>query len=130
MAGGLASTDYDDLTARIWDVATGREIRRLNVRGRDVNAVCYHPDGRRSATVDADYTAKLWDVDTGQNVLTLPGHTGPLICVCFSPDGQRLATGGWDRTIKIWEAPRRQRRNERTGEGCRQTYRSGGVPDH
>jgi RNA polymerase sigma factor (sigma-70 family) len=90
-------------SAVLYDVATGKELRRFEGHTDWVPHVAFSPDGKILATGGRDTTAKLWDVATGQVMLTLTGHTGIVEFVAFSPDGRTLATASWDRTVKLWE---------------------------
>ena len=73
----LASGGGDD-TVRLWDVATGQEIRTMNVHTRDVHSVAFSPDGQTLASGSGDKTVRLWDVATGQEkgALTEPNRLG------------------------------------------------------
>ena len=48
----------------LWDVASGREVRTLTLKGHtsDVNSVAFSPDGKLLASVSSDGTIKLWNV--------------------------------------------------------------------
>ncbi len=54
--------DPQDPTIRIWDVATGRELRRLEGHRGSVNAVVFAPHGRTLISAGEDATALVWDV--------------------------------------------------------------------
>src|SRR5262249_30867372 len=61
----LLTTTGRDWTARLWDIDSGREIRRLwHPAGVRQAAVC--PDGRRAVTVCFDGFVRLWDLSTGR----------------------------------------------------------------
>jgi WD40 repeat protein len=49
---------WDD-TARLWDVATGREIRQFRGHSSSVDSVAFSPDGRWVLTGSGDGTARL-----------------------------------------------------------------------
>jgi WD40 repeat protein len=57
--GALVATGSLDGTAKLWDLATGRE--KLTLFGHDVvvNTVAFSPDGRFLATVSGDGTVAL-----------------------------------------------------------------------
>jgi WD40 repeat protein/serine/threonine protein kinase/DNA-binding SARP family transcriptional activator len=100
----LAVADVYGSVARVWDVATGQELRTLTGHTDDVNDVVFSPDGTRLATASTDTTAKVWDAETGEELLTLEGHDAFVFGVDWSPDGSRIATGSEDGTAKVWDA--------------------------
>ncbi len=57
----LASGSYDN-TIKIWEVATGKELRNLTGYYLPVNSVVYSPDGRYLASGSGDKTIKIWRV--------------------------------------------------------------------
>ena len=95
--GTRLATASGDKTAKVWDVASGREVRTLSGHTDAVYGVAFSPDGTRLATASWDKTAKVWDVASGREVRTLSGHTDAVYGVAFSPDGTRLATASWDK---------------------------------
>ncbi|NCS50466.1 MAG: protein kinase [Microcystis aeruginosa BK11-02] len=90
----LASGSWDN-TIKIWEVATGKQLRTLT-------GVAYSPDGRYLASGSWDDTIKIWEVATGKQLRTLTGHFSSVLSVVYSPDGRYLASGSGDDTI-IWE---------------------------
>jgi roadblock/LC7 domain-containing protein len=113
--GRLLATASDDRTARLWDAATGQEVRQLTGHTAAVTAAAFSPDGRLLATASTDETARLWDVATGQEVRQLTGHTGWVNAAAFSPDGRLLATASADRTARLWDAATGQEARRLTG---------------
>jgi WD40 repeat protein/serine/threonine protein kinase len=116
--GRRVLTCAGDNTARIWDVATGKEVRRLQgpkngppFADTTVVVAQFSPDGRRVLTVSAGAyafdghnistgyappVAVLWDADSGQRLARWQldtaecrSRTSP-IKVGFSPDSQRV----------------------------------------
>ncbi len=90
--------------AKIWDVATRKEL--LTLKGHtDINwGVEFSPDGTRVITSGSDGTARVWDTATGKLLLTLSGHTSTVVKARFSPDGKWIATAAKDGTTRLWDA--------------------------
>jgi len=93
-----------DTTARVWDVASGRELLKFEQHTNKVTSVAISPDGRHIVTGSTDQTARVWDATTGLQLAILKGHTNEVMAVAFSPDGLRIATGSADNTARVWNA--------------------------
>ena len=108
VAGGSS-----DKTARLWNVATSREISSPLRHETGVRTVVFSPDGRTLLTGSADGTARLWDVATSSQIRLFgdPG-SGPFCnrCAAFSPDGRTIATatrvyqGQTVDEVRLWDA--------------------------
>jgi mono/diheme cytochrome c family protein len=101
--GSQAASAGDDRTARLWDVATGRELRRFEGHSDEVTCVAFTPDGTRLLTGGRDRTLRLWAVRTGKELRRLRGHTDAVRAVAVSADGHRAATGADDGTVRLWD---------------------------
>jgi WD40 repeat protein len=101
--GRLLASGSGDKTIKLWEVASGREVRTLSGHTWGVTSVAFSPDGRLLASGSGDKTIKLWEVASGREVRTLSGHTEGVTSVAFSPDGRLLASGSYDDTIKLWD---------------------------
>ena len=91
-----------------WDLATGKELRRLQGtigRGRVLR---FSADGKLLATASTDWTGqtlvRVWDASSGREIHPLPAHDDHITCVAVSPDGSMIASGSADRTIRLWQA--------------------------
>jgi serine/threonine protein kinase/tetratricopeptide (TPR) repeat protein len=98
----VLSSGYD-ITVRLWDLATGLEIRQFVGHKGMVHGLAFLSDGQQIITSGADSTVRHWDVETGKEVRQFTGHQGPVRCVAVSPDGKRLLTGGQDKTLRLWD---------------------------
>ncbi|KAG1654637.1 hypothetical protein FOA52_009193 [Chlamydomonas sp. UWO 241] len=113
--GKTLATGSDDSTARLWDVATGKERAVLTGHSESVNTLAFSPDGKTLATGSSDHTARLWDVATGKERAVLTGHSYSVMPLAFSPDGKTLATGSRDETARLWEVATGKERAVLTG---------------
>jgi len=97
-SGRLVLTGGADHTARIWEAATGREIRALAGHRGDILSLAFSPDERYVLTGSKDGTVRVWEAATGREVRRMTG-----VRAAFSPDGQLIATAGRDHFVRIWE---------------------------
>jgi len=96
---------------RLWDVAKGRELQRLEKLPSGVYSLAFSPDGRWLASGGFDQTVRLWEASTGKELHQLKGHLASVEWVAFSPDGTRLVSAGKDQIIRLW--------NPATGQAIR-----------
>jgi WD40 repeat protein len=102
--GKVLATADSDGTARLWNVATQKQIGApIRVGGTKVKNVAYSPDGTVLALAAADGQVWLWNVKTRHRVGG-PFTVGRLkvINVAISPNGKLLAAAGGGRTIRLW----------------------------
>jgi RNA polymerase sigma factor (sigma-70 family) len=92
----LASADRE---VRLWDVATGKQLRSLPQAARHL---AFAPDGR-TLYAASDAAIRVWDALTGEERSPLPGHRGALSAVRCAPDGRLIVTAGRDGTIRGWD---------------------------
>lgn len=106
--GRLIASASSDSRVKLWEVATGRELRTLVGHRAEVHFVAFSPDGRTLASAGHDNSVRLWDVETARLLRTLTGFPDDQFfdSVTFSPDG-RLLAGAVQilnaATIRLWE---------------------------
>jgi WD40 repeat protein len=100
--GRLLAATSDDGTARVFESASGKELRLLEL-GRAVKGVAFSPDAARLATANADRVT-LWDAATGRQLVEFRSfHLGDANGVAWSPDGRRLAICGSEGNTVIMD---------------------------
>jgi hypothetical protein len=86
----------------LYDVATGRELRRCRRPGSLIQSLAFARGGRLLVAGDEEGLT-LWEVATGAQVLHLAGHTGTVNSVAVSADGNRILSGSADTTVLLWD---------------------------
>ena len=95
--------EHGDNSVRLWDVGTGKELKKLEGHSDTVWECKFAPKGDIIVSGSSDKTLKIWDVESGTCQATLEGHSGGVSCVSFSPaDPGQLVTGSHDKTVKLW----------------------------
>lgn len=110
--GKFALTGSEDWTALLWDLETGKQLRRFVGHEAVISAVAFSKDGAFVLTGDDDGTAFLWETATGRRLRGFKelvsgrfvGHAGRINFAEISPDGKLIATAGEDRTARVWNA--------------------------
>ncbi len=92
----------DDQTMRLWDVASGEELRLFNGHTGSVRSVAFSPDGSQSVRGGSDHTVRLWDMANGEELRLFSGHTDIVWSVAFSPDGSQIVSGSAGQTVRLW----------------------------
>ena len=86
-------------TARVWLVATGKEVITFKDLKSEVWAIAYSLDRTTFAAADTDWkkpgTIRLYDTFTG-NVRASLTHPAEILCLAFSPDTSELAASAID----------------------------------
>jgi WD40 repeat protein len=113
--GKTLASGSQDMRIKLFDVATGRELRTLAGHLEEVESVAFSVDGKILASGSRDETLRLWDVATGRNLRTLTGHSSSVNSVAFSLDNKALASGSYDKSIKLWDVATGQELRTLTG---------------
>jgi WD40 repeat protein len=97
----LVSGNYGDDRLRIWDVATGRLRKEIQVPGGSPRFLAVSPDGKRVATTAVDLQSgrshlHVCDVASGERVFSGEG-----VVPAYSPDGRWLAVRDGDATTVL-----------------------------
>jgi WD40 repeat protein len=95
----LAATCGADQTIRLWNLETGKEVRKLTGdKGSNGSSICFSPDGKHLLSISGDYnTLCIWDVATGAELKRINAPNA--FRAAYSPDGKRIVAGGFNDTF-------------------------------
>jgi WD40 repeat protein len=100
--GKTLATTADDETIRLWEAATGRELRVLAGQEGYVYSLALSPDGKTLAAGDLDSRIRVLSVATGTVLHEFERHEGSIRAIRFSPDGRTLASGAAG-VVQLWD---------------------------
>jgi WD40 repeat protein len=86
----------------LFDVQTGKKLRRLEGHDRDVTCLAFSLDGRILATGSMDQTIRFWRAATGKQERIFARDPRPQ-CLRFSSDGKMLVCGSHEGPVHVWE---------------------------
>jgi RNA polymerase sigma factor (sigma-70 family) len=97
-----------DQTVSLWELPSGKELRRLAGHTDYVTCVALSPDGKVVASGAKDF--RLWDAATGKELhRSLPACAGAIWGADFSPDGKLVAYGtcgpAFTALVEVIEVP-------------------------
>jgi WD40 repeat protein len=96
-------TSGTDGTLQVWDVASGKELRRFSDHRGPLGAIAFAPGGKIFAVTDAAMAIRVRDVGSGRDLAPTCGQRNTISALAISPDHRRIATGSGDRTVYLWE---------------------------
>jgi WD40 repeat protein len=98
----LVSSSFDK-TVRVWEVTSGKELKRFVCASR-LECATFADGGRRvlCAGDSADPTLQLWDVENGKRLLRSEAVPQGFLDIAPLPGGGRALTAGRDGMIRLW----------------------------
>jgi serine/threonine protein kinase len=107
----------EDGTVRVWEIESGRLVRRVARGGKlvgrvahegAVHALAVSPDGRRvlsSGWGPAPGALRLWEFATAREVHRFKGHSGHVLDVAFAADSRRALSCDTAGHVILWRLP-------------------------
>jgi len=96
-------TGSADNTAKLWDVATGKEYLSFSGHSSSISSVAFSKSGKYVLTGSWDKTARLWNAESGAMLVNFDKHDDWVSSVAFSSDEKYVATGCYDKLARLWD---------------------------
>lgn len=100
--GKFLASGGGDGAVKIWDAATGRELRIAGSHQGYVSRVKFSPDSRFLASCGRDKKIQIWKTEDWRLLEVLDSHDAWVKSLSFSPDSRMLASSGEEPEIIIW----------------------------
>jgi len=92
----------------VWNLETGKLLRRFEDHSEVVSAAAFSADGRRVVWGTYPGTVRLWNLDTGKEMQHFSADSegnfmGALGSVAISQDGRRLLAASNEGNARVWD---------------------------
>ncbi len=101
--GRTALSGSRDKTLKLWELASGTELRTFAGHSGRVTSVAIAPDGRAALSGSEDNTLNLWGLTSRQELRTIVGHSDSVSSVAIAPDSRTALSGSYDETMRLWD---------------------------
>jgi WD40 repeat protein len=88
----------------VFDLATGKELGKLEGHTHIIEDIAFSKDGKRLVTAAYDQTAALWDRETFKRLHSFPGFANAVFAAAVSDDGSMVAAADYKGVVKLWKA--------------------------
>lgn len=101
---GKTAVTAGPLGAFLWNVETGKSIRRLYKEGFDIRKTAFTPDSKKLLIMGVQRSI-FWNIETGEEILSFDGGLHFSTALTISPDGMFALIGGTfnNYPVEVWD---------------------------
>jgi WD40 repeat protein len=111
------ATGSRDKSIKLWELATGREIRSFLGHTTSVISLDFSSDGNYLISGSGDKSARIWEVKTGNEILLVQPDQERVTDVVFDPKGKFFVTVGFGGKAVVWNFPSKKKIAEFNADG-------------
>src|SRR5262249_21359423 len=91
-----------DRVVRVWEVATGKQLRSFEHQKDWVEAIAVLPGGKQVLTGGGN-ALHLWELETGKLVRSFTGHFYGVTSIALARDGRTAFSPRYDGSVRAWD---------------------------
>lgn len=105
--GDRLASSSQDRGAKVWEVASGRQLAEFGNHTYPVGSIRFAPDGQRLCSSSYQRPnggeIRIWEASSGRELAVLQSGYAPMTCSHWSPDGSRIVGASWDQQLHVFE---------------------------
>ncbi len=101
---GRIYTSGDDMTLRVWDLASGRQLQMWGPFENETDTCAIDAIHHRAVLGDDDGVVRVFDIETGAPVAAIEAHASGIKKVATCPRTGDILSAAYDQKIEIWDA--------------------------
>jgi WD40 repeat protein len=98
----------DDQTICMWDLRSGKRIKRFQAPRGHVEKVLVMPGGRKILSAHSDHYLRVWNIDQEKPLIEID-TSGRVEGFTLTKDGRFVFSCGEDNSIKMWDLKTKER---------------------
>jgi WD40 repeat protein len=107
---GRIYTSGDDMTLRVWDLASGRQLQVWGPFENETDTCAIDPIHGRAVLGDDDGFVRVFDIQSGESVAAIEAHASGIKKVATCPITGDILSAAYDQKIEIWDASTLERK--------------------
>lgn len=100
---GRLYSSGDDMTLRVWDLASGRLVDTWGPFETETDTVAIDPLHARAVLGCDDGCIRVFDIDRGTMVREIPAHASGIKKVSVSPANGDVLSSAYDQKMLVWD---------------------------
>lgn len=100
--GGFVYTSGDDMTLRVWDLASGKLKRLWGPFKHETDSCAVDPIRGRAILGCDDGALRVFEIATGALLKEIPAHASGIKRVAASPTTGALLSAAYDQRVLVW----------------------------